>query len=259
MLHGSLDGEVMPVDEMRIPVTDKGLIRGDGVFEVVRLFEGRPFALREHLERMQRSADNLRLPLDMDAVRADIARLAEAEPGHDGVLRAFVTRGGRRVVLHEPLPQLPPVMRVATVTYAPTRILDGIKSLSYAGNMLATRLAMERGFDEALLVTPHGRVLEAPTSSFFWVKDGALCTPPLSDHVLASITRGRLLELMEVEERSCTLDDVRAADEAFLASTVREALPLAAVDDIELAVDGPITAEAGRVLRERIAEELAAG
>jgi branched-chain amino acid aminotransferase len=259
MLHGSLDGEVMPVDEMRIPVTDKGLIRGDGVFEVVRLFEGRPFALREHLERMQRSADNLRLPLDMDAVRADIDRLAEAEPGHDGVLRAFVTRGGRRVVLHEPLPQLPPVMRLATVTYAPTRILDGIKSLSYAGNMLATRLAEERGFDEALLVTPHGRVLEGPTSSFFWVKDGALHTPPLSDHVLESITRGRLLELLEVEERSCTLDDVRAADEAFLASTVREALPVSAVDDIELAVDGPVTAEAGRVLRERIAEELAAG
>src|SRR4051812_40512801 len=120
MLHGSLDGEVMPVDEMRIPVTDKGLIRGDGVFEVVRLFEGRPFAMREHLERMERSAENLRLPLDIDAVRGDIDGLAEAEPGHDGILRVFVTRDGRRVVLHEPLPRLPPVMRLATVTYAPT-------------------------------------------------------------------------------------------------------------------------------------------
>jgi branched-chain amino acid aminotransferase len=163
------------------------------------------------------------------------------------------------VLLHEPLPQLPPVMRLATITFAPTRILDGIKSLSYAGNMLATRLAQERGFDEALLVTPHGRVLEGPTSSFFWVNDGALFTPPLGDHILASITRAKLMELMEVEERACTLDDVRAADEAFLASTVREALPVVAVDEIELAVDGPVTAEAGRVLGERIAEELAAG
>ena len=62
-------------------------------------------------------------------------------------------------------------MRLKTVTYAPTRILDGVKSLSYAANMLASRLAREEGFDEALLVTPHGRVLEAPTSSVFWVED----------------------------------------------------------------------------------------
>jgi branched-chain amino acid aminotransferase len=161
--------------------------------------------------------------------------------------------------MHEPLPDLPPVMRLATITYAPTRILDGVKSLSYAANMLATRLAQERGFDEALLVTPHGRVLEAPTATFFWVRDGELLTPPLDDHILASITRARLIGLLEVHERSCTMDDIRAADEAFLASTVREALPISAVDDHELAVDGPLTAEAGRLLSERIADELAAG
>jgi branched-chain amino acid aminotransferase len=150
-------------------------------------------------------------------------------------------------------------MRLATITYAPTRVLDGVKSLSYAANMLATRLAIERGFDEALLVSPHGRVLEAPTSSFFWVQDGALYTPPLDDHILASITRARLIELMDVSERHCTLDDVRAADEAFLASTVRDALPVSAVDDHELAVDGPVTTEAARVLGDRIAEEIASG
>ena len=83
-------------------------------------------------------------------------------------------------------------MRLGIVTYAPTRVLDGVKSLSYAANMLCTRLAQERGFDEALLVTPHGRVLEAPTSTLFWVDaDGALCTPPLDEHILASITRDR--------------------------------------------------------------------
>jgi branched-chain amino acid aminotransferase len=258
MLYGSIDGNIAPVDELRIGVTDHGLIRGDGVFEVVRVYEGKPYALREHLERMQRSADNLRLPLDVDALRADLDALSDAAPGHDGLLRLFVTRGGRRVLLHEPFPQLPPVMRLATITYAPTRILDGIKSRSYAGNMLATRLAIERGFDEALLVTPHGRILEAPTSTFFWVKDGALYTPPLSDHILASITRGKLMEVMDVEERSCTLDDVRSADEAFLASTVREALPVVGVDDIELPVDGPLTSQADRLLSQRIADELAA-
>src|SRR5512144_2998835 len=122
MLYGSMDGNIAPVDELRIPVTDQGLIRGDGVFEVVRVYEGRPYALREHVERMQRSADNLRLPIDVDALLADLDGLAEAQPGHDGLLRLFVTRGGHRVLLHEPLPQLPPVMRLATITYAPTRI-----------------------------------------------------------------------------------------------------------------------------------------
>ena len=86
--------------------------------------------------------------------------------------------------------------------------------------MLCGRLARERGFDEALLVTPHGRVLEAPTSSLFWVDaDGTLCTPPLSEHILASITRDRVMEVADVEERPCTMDDLREASEAFLAST----------------------------------------
>jgi branched-chain amino acid aminotransferase len=147
---------------------------------------------------------------------------------------------------------------MALVTYAPTHILDGIKSLSYAANMLAGRLARERGFDEALLVTPHGRVLEAPTASFFWVREGVLRTPPLDDHILASITRARVMQAMDVREEPCTLDDLRAGDEAFLASTVREVHPVAAVEDIELAVEGPVTQEAARRTRALIERELGA-
>jgi branched-chain amino acid aminotransferase len=110
--------------------------------------------------------------------------------------------------------------------------------------MLCTRIAHERGFDEALLITPHGRVLEAPTSSFFWVDaDGTLCTPPLDDHVLASITRAHLLRLVDVEERSVSLDDLKtSASEAFLASTTREVQPVGAIDDFELpAAPGDLT------------------
>ena len=105
----------------------------------------------------------------------------------DALLRLVLTRGGRRLAFVEPLPELPESVALGTVTYAPTRVLDGIKSLSYGANMLATRLAQERGCDDALLVTPHGRVLEAPTSSFFWVGGGRLLTAPLDDHVLDSI------------------------------------------------------------------------
>jgi len=255
----SLDGRIGPAHDTSIPVTDEGLLRGDGAFEVMRLYGGRPFALHDHLERLRRSCEGLRLEADHDALAGELAALLDAAGGVDGLLRVVVTRGGRRIAIVEPLPHRPPVARVATVTFAPGRILDGLKTLSYAGNMLAGRLAKERGFDEALLVTPHGRVLEGPTWTFFWVQDGLLCTPPLEDHILASITRARLLEECEVTERPCTLDDVRAAEEAFIASTVREVMPIAAVDDHELpAAPGPVTLDAHGRLQRRVERELAA-
>lgn len=256
----SLDGEIMPAAETTIPATDAGLLRGDGIFEVIRVYDGAPFALEEHLARLERSGENLRLPVDVEAVRADAHRLlaqAGAGPPHEA-LRIVLTRGGRRLLLTEPLPLTPERVRLGVVTYSPTRVLDGVKSLSYAANMLASRLARERGFDEALLVTPHGRVLEAPTSSIFWVRDGQTLTPPLEDHILASITRRLVVELSEAQECACTLDDLYAADEAFLTSTTREVQPVAAVEEQEFAGEGPVTARAAAVVRERITAELAA-
>jgi branched-chain amino acid aminotransferase len=256
-----LDGVVLPAAEARISVTDEGLLRGDGAFEVVRLYGGVPYVLDPHLERLQRSAANLRLPVDLDAVRADVALLLDAAGGEPdpGCLRIVLTRGGRRLLLTETMPPVTPAVRLASVTYAPVRLLDGVKSLSYAANMLATRIAQEQGADEALLVTPHGRVLEAPTSSIFWVAGGTVCTTPLSDHVLASITRALVIDLAEVEERSCTLAELLAADEAFLTSTTREVQPVASVDGQAIgggsgAAGGPVT----RDLAERVSDHIAA-
>ena len=233
-----VDGRVTPADEATIPATDEGLLRGDGAFEVIRVYDGRPFALTDHLDRLERSAANLRLPETFrPELEAEIPELLAERGGaeFDGLLRVVLTRGGRRLLLTEPVPESPERIRLGVVEYAPTRVLDGIKSLSYGANMLCGRLARERGFDEALLVTPHGRVLEAPTSTLFWVGgDGVLCTPPLSEHILASITRARVLELVAVAERPCTMDDLRTASEAFLASTTREAQSIAAIEDIEL-------------------------
>src|SRR3954453_8967801 len=240
----SLNGAIGPKEEAVIPVTDEGLVRGDGVFEVIRLYAGRPFALREHLERMERSASNLRLQIDFAALRGEIDALLEASGPVDSALRLMCTRGGLRIALIEQVIQFPPTIALATVTYSPTGVLDGVKSLSYAGNMLATRLARERGADDALLVTPHGQVLEVPTSSFFYVREGRLMTPPLDEHILDSITRRKVLELFDVEERPTALEDVASAEEAFLASTFKEALAVHAVDDI-VAFDapGPVTRE----------------
>jgi branched-chain amino acid aminotransferase len=124
--------------------------------------------------------------------------------------------------------------------------------------MLAGRLAKEQGYDEGLFVTPHGRVLEGPTWSFFWVAGGELRTPPLSDRILASITRSRVIEETGAREAACTLDDVAAAEEAFIASTVREVMPIAAVDEIACPPPrGPVTQRASELLSARIRHDLA--
>ncbi len=259
MSLASLDGHIGPAEEARIPVTDDGLLRGDGAFEVMRLYGGRPFALRDHLDRLRRSAEGLRLAADHDALERELSALLEANGPADALLRVVITRGGRRIAIIEPLPERPQTARVATITYAPGRVLDGLKTLSYAGNMLAGRLAKERGFDEGLLTSPHGRVLEGPTWTFFWVEGGKLFTPPLEDRILSSITRARLLEECDVSLCSCTLDDIRAAEEAFIASTVREVMPIAVVDDIELpSAPGPVTLDAHARFQARVERELAA-
>lgn len=256
----SLDGEITLAREATISATDEGLLRGDGVFEVIRVYDGRPFALEQHLARLERSASNLRLPSDVEAVRADAYRLlaeAGAGPDHD-LLRIVLTRGGRRLLLTEPLPPSPDRIRLRSITYAPTRILDGVKSLSYGANMLASRLAHEQGYDDALLVTPHGRVLELPTSSVFWIKDGAILTPPLADHILASITRAAVIELAGARECACTLADLERADEAFVASTTREVQPVAAIDERIFDEVGEVTARVASGLSAHIQSELLA-
>jgi branched-chain amino acid aminotransferase len=253
-----LDGEIRESDELKIPVTDEGLLRGDGVFEVIRLYGGRPYALDEHFRRMSRSAANLRLDFDADAMRAEVEALLEAARPGDEKIRLVATRGGRRIAIVEPLPEHVPSAALACIEFAPVRILDGVKSLSYAANMLATRLAQEEGADEALLTTPHGRLLEGPTSSFFCVLEGELVTPPLSDHVLDSITRRHVLEIVEVVERPIVRDDIARMQEAFLASTPREVMPVHRIDDRELPAPGRRTLEAAERLRRRIEAELGA-
>jgi len=256
----SVDGEICPTAEAIVPLQDDGLYRGDGAFEVIRLYGGHPFALGEHLDRLERSAAAIELRFDRPALESEVAALLEAFGSGDALLRLIVTRGGRRIAATEPLPEYAAAVRLATVTYSPSVILNGVKSLSYAANMQATRLAQARGDDEAVLVSPDGIVLEPPTSTVFWVSpQGSLRTPSLDNGVLRSITRARVIEALEVEEGTWPVEDLRAASEAFLASTTREIQPASAIDGRDLdAVPGPRTREAAERFSAALEAELGA-
>jgi branched-chain amino acid aminotransferase len=254
----SVDGAISPTGEATIPLRDDGLYRGDGAFEVIRIYGGRLFALGDHLDRLERSGAAIELEFDRAALEAEIGALL-AEGGEiDGQMRLIVTRGGRRIAAIEPLPPHPEALRLATVTYRPSVILNGVKSLSYAANMQATRLAKGQGADEAVLVQPDGTVLEPPTSAIFWVSpEGMLRTPALDVGVLESITRDRLVKALQVEEGAWPVDDLRAAGEAFLASTTREIQPVAAIDGHELPeAPGPRTRDAQEAFAATLGREL---
>ena len=256
-LRTSIDGLITPSDEAVLPLPDDGLLRGDGVFEVLRLYGGRPFRLTGHLERLERSAAVIELELDRVSLEAETYELLAQTGEVDAVLRLVVSRGGRRLISSEPLPVHTPTISLATVTYSPNVILNGVKSLSYAANMQATRLARAAGAQEALLVTPEGRVLEAPTSTLFWVSDGSLRTTDPGSGVLASITAGVIIEGLGVELGSFTLDDVLGASEAFLASTTREVQPVHSIDGQAIPT-GPATRtwEAARAFSAAVMEEI---
>jgi branched-chain amino acid aminotransferase len=253
----SVDGKVTPTADAVLPLPDDGLYRGDGVFEVIRLYAGRPFALDAHLDRLERSAAAIHLPLDRAGFERELEPLLAEHGDGEAQLRLVATRGGRRILLIEPLAPRADSVKLATVTYQPTVILDRVKSLSYGANMHATRIARERRADEAVLVTPDGTVLEPPTSTVFWAgADGVLKTPSLELPILDSITRDRVVVAVDVSEGTFDAGDLRGATEAFLASTTREVQPVAAVDGSELEWPGPRTEAAAAAFAAAVEAEL---
>ncbi len=253
-----LDGELMRLSEAVIPVGDDGLIRGDGAFDAFPVRDGRPFARAAHLDRLERSCHALALDCPREQLEADIDLLLSQAWAGDAAVRIVLTRGGHRLCRLESLGDhegLTKPVRLLPVTYNPTVVLNGVKSLSYGANMLASRRAVAAGYDEALLVRPDGVVLEGPTCSIFWVRDGRLQTPALETGILASITRRVILESMPVEEGSFALEHAAGAEEAFLASTARLAQPIAAIGEVLLPeAPGPQTLKAQEAIERAMAE-----
>jgi branched-subunit amino acid aminotransferase/4-amino-4-deoxychorismate lyase len=215
---------------------DEALLRGRSVFETTRVYGGRPFRLDEHFARFGVSAERLRLP-PPDA--AECRRLAELVIGAsnetDLALRLYWTGRTLAATAGSIDPELEALrtrgLRLAVVTWS-TGPLASAKSMSYAENMGAQDAAVASGADDALLVGHDGTVLEAPTANVFWREKDRLLTPTLELPILAGVTRAALLEIAEyeTEEGIFPLARLLEADEVFICSSIREVMPVAAVD-----------------------------
>lgn len=252
--------------EPNISVFDGAVLRGDGCFEAIRSYDGVPFAFAQHYQRLTRSARALRLPTpSLEDLRSWVAFCADE--GGDCVVRVVVTRGASGagvdmppacVVMWHQLPTPIQDLSLATVP-APWHPggemweLAGVKTLSYAANQAATRLAQETGAHDALLISRAGEILEGPTFSVAWVREGVLETPTLDLGILESITRGFVLEGcrqlgIPVSEGRYSLHRLAAASEVMALSTVKEVMPVQAVDDLRLQ-PGPVARDMSRLYR----------
>lgn len=266
-----INGDPHDPDAASVSVFDIGFQRGYGCFEAMRSYGGIPFRLAGHLDRLDASAANLRIGLPSRDQLVGWCLRASA-PG-DGVLRLYVTGGtdpkrpgtdNAIVVFLEPLPEIPETVRLDLLD-APwhadgrTSELTGAKTMSYGPNLAATIKARSNGFDDAALVGSLDVVLEGPTFSIGWVRDGAMCTPALDSHILASITREATIEVaasldIAVREERFVRDDLLAADEVFIMSTVREVLPVTAVGEATFGL-GPVVQALRNGFRELVARE----
>ncbi|MEW2524066.1 aminodeoxychorismate lyase [Streptomyces sp. NPDC047071] len=267
-----LNGGLHDLDTARVSVLDHGLTVGDGIFETVKAVAGRPFALTRHLDRLARSARGLGLPEpDLDEVRTACAAVLDANPMALGRLRITYTgglsplgsdrgdHGPTLVVALGETARRPDTTAVITVPWTRNErgALTGLKTTSYAENVLALARATEQGASEALFANTVGRLCEGTGSNVFVVLDGEIHTPPVASGCLAGITRALAVEWTGAHETDLPFDVLDRAEEVFLTSTLRDVQAVHRVDGRDLpSAPGPVTAKAMRVFDERAADDL---
>lgn len=235
-----VDGRTVPLEQAAVGVLDDGFARGDGAFETVGVWDGAPFRLDDHLERLGRSVRAARLaPPDLDALRGDVETLL-ADVEADAALRVYATGSGTRVVTLDAQPVRGAPRRLVTQTAPWIRPLGtwepaGAKTMSYLPNMAASRAARAAGGDDALLVTLEGHVAEGPTFALCFVRDGTVHAPAAELGIVDSISRRSVLDAaadldLDVVTGRWPLEVVRDADEVVVSSAVR---PLTAVTSID--------------------------
>lgn len=252
-----LNGVVADASDARLSPFDHGFTVGDGVFETCKVIGGQPYALSRHLKRLARSASGLSLSEpDQNQTRKAIAELLVAEPTA-GRLRITYTAGpgplgsergteGTTLVIAATASSAwEETAKVAVVPWVRNErsAVAGLKTTSYAENVVALTLAHERGASEALFYNTRDELCEGTGSNVFVVIDDRIRTPPLSSGCLDGVTRQLVLECTDVEEALISPFDFARATEAFLTSSTRDVQPIGFVDDRELAgASGSVTA-----------------
>ncbi len=248
-----VNGSLVDANDAKFSVFDHGLVVGDGAFETVLLFNGRPFALQRHLARLDASLAGLALPApDHARIESAVDAVLEHLPYRQGRIRITVTAG------HGPLGsgRLPSELSIVVATAELTEVheraavevvpwprnergaLVGLKTISYAENAVALSYANARGADEAVFANLAGNLCEGSGSNVFVVIDDVLVTPPLAAGCLAGITRALVLECSSAEERDLAIGDFRAdrIGEAFLTSAIRGVEPITRINGEDLEV-----------------------
>jgi branched-chain amino acid aminotransferase len=275
-----MDGKIVEEAEARVPVTDHGLLYGDGIFEGMRVTGGRVFRLERHLARLAFGARvlALTLPYDIAEIREAVQSTVRAFAQPEAYIRLLVTRGvGPLGVDPTTCPRGSVVCMVTTIKLfteeqrergldmitssyrRPTAdVLDvRVKSLNYLNSVLPKLEARQRGADEALLLNPRGHIAEAAVANVFALRGQTLLTPPASDGCLEGINRGAVMELasglgFDVQERSMGRADLFAADEVFLTGSGAGVIAVRALDGRQLGAGcrGPVTERLTTQLRE---------
>ena len=252
-----LNGEFMPLEEARIPVLDRGFIFGDGVYEVIPVYSRHPFRLVEHLKRLQRSLDGIRLPNPLtDAEWSKLMHdIVARNPGDDQSVYLQVTRGVAKRAHEFPQGVKPTVFMMSSPLVTPSReqVENGvacitasdfrwlkcdIKSVSLLGNCLLKQLAVDAGAAEVVLFR-DGYLTEASASNVFVVRNGALLAPPKDHLILPGITYDVVLELasankIPLEVREVSEQEVRTAQEIWITSSTKEVLAVTTLDGCEV-------------------------
>lgn len=272
-----INGKLYDKADAKVSVYDHGLLYGDGVFEGIRVYEGKVFRLREHIDRLYESARAIKLeiPMSREQMIEAVVSTVQANAKRNGYIRLVITRGAgylgldprkttdpQIIIIVDDISLYPPelyengmdIVTVATIRNHPNAVNPRIKSLNYLNNILAKVEAIQSGCLEALMLNHKGEVAECTGDNVFLVKRGVLKTPSLEAGILEGITRNAVIDLaraanIPVQETALTRHDVYTADECFLTGTAAEVIPVVKVDGrpIGTGKPGPMTKQ----LRER--------
>ncbi len=228
-----LDGKILPQEKALLPAVDPAFLYGHGVFEVVRGYDGVPFRLRDHMERMRQSARRFRIPFHPPDLGPVVTELSRRNRATDAYVRVTLSAMGHLLVMVRPRRPLPASWyeRGARLLLAPWRRdprapLVGHKTLNYLENVLSHEEALRRGYADMLYLGPREEILEGCVSNIFLVFGRKIVTPPLGQNILPGVTRKVVMELAHVSERVVRRREMRKADEVFITNALIEILPI---------------------------------